>query len=85
LTVGFTAAAVVHETIEALDEKRLPCLHRQLAVYKLLIIDEFGDVPLSTTGALVRGFQPVLRARLHHCHLQSAVPANATACSGSRN
>jgi chromosomal replication initiation ATPase DnaA len=46
-----TAAALVHELIEARDEKRLLRLQRQLAGYKLLIIDELGYVPLSTTGA----------------------------------
>jgi DNA replication protein DnaC len=52
LSVGFTnAAAVVHELIEARDEKRLLRLQRQLATYKLLIIDELGYVPLSQTGA----------------------------------
>src|SRR6202051_5158672 len=52
LSVGFTtAAAMVHELIEARDEKRLLRLQRQLAAYKLLIIDELGYVPLSTTGA----------------------------------
>ena len=52
LSVGFTtAAAVVHEMIEARDEKRLLRLQRQLAGYKLLIIDELGYVPLSQTGA----------------------------------
>ena len=52
LSVGFTtAAAMVHELIEARDEKRLVRLQRQLAAYKLLIIDELGYVPLSTTGA----------------------------------
>jgi DNA replication protein DnaC len=52
LSVGFiTAAALVHELIEAKDEKRLLRLQRQLAGYKLLIIDELGYVPLSTTGA----------------------------------
>ena len=52
LAVGFiTAAALVHELIEARDEKRLLRLQRQLAAYKLLIIDELGYVPLSTTGA----------------------------------
>jgi DNA replication protein DnaC len=40
LSVGFTtAAAMVHELIEARDEKRLLRLQRQLAAYKLLIID----------------------------------------------
>src|SRR6476660_8214434 len=52
LSVGFTtAAALVHELIEARDEKRLLRLQRQLAAYKLLIIDELGYVPLSQTGA----------------------------------
>src|SRR4029079_991684 len=52
LSVGFiTAAAMVHELIEARDDKRLLRLQRQLAAYKLLIIDELGYVPLSTTGA----------------------------------
>ena len=52
LSVGFTtAAAMVHELIEARDEKRLLRLKRQLAAFKLLIIDELGYVLLSTTGA----------------------------------
>src|ERR1017187_2450559 len=52
LSVGFyTAAALVHELMEARDEKRLLRLQRQLAGYKLLIIDELGYVPLSQTGA----------------------------------
>ena len=52
LSVGFiTAAALVHELLEARDEKRLLRLQRQLAGYKLLIIDELGYVPLSATGA----------------------------------
>jgi len=43
LSVGFTtAAALVHELMEARDERRL---------LKLLIIDELGFVPLSKTGA----------------------------------
>ena len=52
LAVGFTtAAALVHELLEARDERRLLRLQKQLAGYKLLIIDELGYVPLSTTGA----------------------------------
>lgn len=52
LAVGFsTAAVLVHELIEARDEKRLLRLQRQLAACKLLIIDELGYVPLSPTGA----------------------------------
>src|SRR5258707_3674924 len=52
LSVGFTtAAAMVHELIEARDEKRLLRLQRQLAGSKLLIIDELGYVALSATRA----------------------------------
>ena len=52
LAVGFTtAAALVHELIEARDEKRLLRLERQLSACQLLIIDELGYVPLSPTGA----------------------------------
>jgi len=52
LTVGFTtAAALVHELMEARDERRLLRLQKQLVKHKLLIIDELGFVPLSKTGA----------------------------------
>jgi len=52
LAVGFTtAAALVHELMEARDEKRLMRFQKQLANYRLLIIDELGFVPLSKTGA----------------------------------
>ena len=52
LAVGFTtAAALVHELMEARDEKRLLRFQKQLANYRLLIIDELGFVPLSKTGA----------------------------------
>ncbi len=52
ISVGFiTAAALVHELMEARDEKRLLRLQKQLATYRLLIIDELGFVPLSKTGA----------------------------------
>ena len=46
-----TASALVHELLEARDEKRLLRLQKQLSKYSLLIIDELGYVPLSTTGA----------------------------------
>ena len=46
-----TAAAIVHELIEARDEKRLLRLQKQMATVELLIIDELGFVPLSKTGA----------------------------------
>ena len=76
LTVGFiTAAALVHELIEARDEKRLLRFQKQLAKYKLLIIDELGFVPLSKTGAelLFEVFSHTLRRRLHPGDLQSTV------------
>ena len=52
LSVGFTtASALVSEMMEARDERRLLRLHKQMAGYRLLIIDELGFVPLSKTGA----------------------------------
>ena len=76
MSVGFTtAAALVHELLEARDEKRLLRLQKQLAGYKLLIIDELGFVPLSKSGGgvAVRGVRPTLRARLHAGDQQPAV------------
>ncbi len=53
LSVGFnTASALVHELLEARDEKRLLRLQRQLAGFKVLIVDELGYVPLSRTGVM---------------------------------
>jgi DNA replication protein DnaC len=46
-----TAAQLVHQLIEARDEKRLLRLQRELQAARLLIIDELGYVPLSPTGA----------------------------------
>ena len=52
LSVGFTtAASLVHELMEARDERRLLNLQKKLARLKLLIVDEPGFVPLSKTGA----------------------------------
>ena len=45
------AAALVHELMEARDERRLLNLQRQLSRLNLLSIDELGFVPLSRTGA----------------------------------
>ena len=45
-----TVAFLVHELMEAQDEKRLLRLQRHLAKVKLLIVDERGFVPLSETG-----------------------------------
>ena len=50
--VGFTTAAIlVHELMEAVDDRRLQRLQKSLATHDLLIIDELGFVPLSKTGA----------------------------------
>jgi DNA replication protein DnaC len=46
-----TAAALVHELLEARDEKRLLRFQKYMASYELLIVDELGFVPLSKTGA----------------------------------
>jgi DNA replication protein DnaC len=46
-----TAAALVHELVEAVDDRRLQRLQKTLASQDLLIIDELGFVPLSKTGA----------------------------------
>ena len=52
LRVRFTtAAALVHELIEARDEKRLLRYQKHLTRQELLIVDELGFVPLSKTGA----------------------------------
>ena len=52
LSVGFvTAAALVHELMEARDDKQLLRFQKRLAGLKLLIIDEQGFVPLSKTGS----------------------------------
>ena len=52
MSVGFTTtAALVHELMEARDERRLLNLQRQLSRLSLLIVDELGFVPLSPTGA----------------------------------
>lgn len=51
-SVAFTTAAgLVHQLMEARDEKRLLRLQRELAAVRLLIVDELGYVPLSPTGA----------------------------------
>jgi DNA replication protein DnaC len=51
-SVAFTTtASLVNQLLEARDERRLLRLQRELASVKLLIVDELGYVPLSTTGA----------------------------------
>src|SRR5438045_2030105 len=45
-----TAASLVHELIDARDEKRLLRYQKHLARQELLMVDELGFVPLSKTG-----------------------------------
>ena len=42
---------MVHELMEAKDEKRPLRYQKQMAGYELLIVDEPGFVPLSKSGA----------------------------------
>jgi DNA replication protein DnaC len=52
MRVRFTAAApMVHELMEARDEKRQVRFQKHLLRQELLIVDELGFVPLSKTGA----------------------------------
>ena len=51
MSVGFTtAAAPVHELLEARDERRLLRLQSQLAGYRLLIVDGRGHCPRRATS-----------------------------------
>jgi len=50
-SVAFTtAAALVHDLMEARDERRLRSLQKHLASVKLLILDELGYVPFTAVG-----------------------------------
>ena len=51
MSVGLIAAALMHELMEARDERWLLNLQRQLSQLSPLIIDELGFVPLSPTEA----------------------------------
>jgi DNA replication protein DnaC len=46
-----TAAALVHELMEARDERRLRVLQKQLTKVNLLIVDELGYVPFTAVGS----------------------------------
>jgi DNA replication protein DnaC len=51
-SVAFTtAAALVHELMEARDERRLRALQKPLNTVKLLIVDELGYVPFTAVGS----------------------------------
>jgi transposase len=49
-TAFTTAAALVHDLMEARDERRLRSLQKHLASVKLLILDELGYVPFTAVG-----------------------------------
>src|SRR3546814_2672521 len=69
LAVGFTtAAALVSEMMEARDERRLLRFQKQMAAFKLLIIDELGFVPLSKPGAAL--LLELIRSEEHTSELQ---------------
>ena len=68
LKVRFTtAAALVHDLIEAQDERRLQRLQKQLTSQNLLIIDELGFVPLSKSGA------ELLFEVISHCYERASI------------
>jgi DNA replication protein DnaC len=46
-----SAAALVHELMEARDERRLRALQKHLNTVKLLIVDELGYVPFTAVGS----------------------------------
>jgi DNA replication protein DnaC len=46
-----SAAALVHELMEARDERRLRILQKHLAKVDLLIVDELGYVPFTAVGS----------------------------------
>lgn len=51
-SVTFTSAAsLVHELMEARDERRLRALQKQLSNVRLLIVDELGYVPFTAVGS----------------------------------
>lgn len=51
-SVAFTSAAsLVHELMEARDERRLRALQKQLSNVRLLIVDELGYVPFTAVGS----------------------------------
>ena len=56
MSVGFTTdSALLHEMMEARDERRLLNLQRQLSRLNLLIIDELGFVPLCSASTTFAG------------------------------
>ena len=76
MSVGFTTAAgLVHELMEARDERRLLNLKRQLSRLNLLIIDELGFVPLTSGPWSAAG--PAHPPRPHPGDERRELPAQA--------
>ena len=76
LSVGFTtAASLVHELMEARDDKQLLRFQKRLAGVKLLIIDELGfrAALQDRRRTAVRGLLAALRAGRNSRHLQPAL------------
>ena len=94
LTVGFiTASALVHELLEARDEKRLLRLQKQLSKYSLLIIDELGYVPLSlpwpcrtstwrSFSTMSSGFSRLPPIRSSSCNRDMYIPVSGPLSGG---
>ena len=88
MSVGFTiTAGLVHEMMEARDERRLLNSQKQLARLNLLIIDELGLVPLfqNRRGTALRGLQPALRAGFRPSGAPSWSPPTSPSMSGPRS
>ena len=70
-----SASHLVHEMIEARDEKRLLRLQDQLARVSLLIVDELGYVPPRRPEASCCSTSSASATRTgHHRHLKPALP-----------
>ena len=76
LSMGFTpAAGLVHEMMEAKDERRLQNLQQQLSRAQPADHRRTGLRPTvpDRSGTTLRGLQPALRAGFDHGHHQSAI------------
>ncbi|MGV2982047.1 ATP-binding protein [Camelimonas sp. ID_303_24] len=86
-SVAFTtAAALVHDLMEARDERRLRTLQKHLASVKLLILDELGYVPFTAVGAelLFEVLIPRLSDQNPFAHLRSPIDMMRHGCSTRR-
>ena len=81
-----TAAALVHELMEALDERRMRVLQKHLGAVKLLIVDELGYVPFTAVGAVLPASVMNAAPRLSPptCHSMNGRPSSAQNACASR-